>query len=71
MPADIERTDPTTHPRFQREQRQITAMLVTILARRGCSESEAVREAEALLAPPPPGRQPSTRGICFRRASGE
>jgi hypothetical protein len=71
MPADIERTDPTTHPRFQREQRQITAMLVTILARRGRSETEAVREAEALLAPLPPGRQPSTRGTCARRASGE
>jgi hypothetical protein len=41
-----------------------------MLARRGCSESEAIREAEALLAALPPRRDVSKRGI-VKRASCE
>ncbi len=67
MAADYECTDPTTHPKFQREHRQITAILVSILVRGGRSESDAANEARALLAPIPPGRQLSWRNVVSKR----
>jgi hypothetical protein len=53
MAATIVFTDPTTHPKFVREQRQITAILVRLIMRRGRSERQAIQEAEALLVPLP------------------
>jgi hypothetical protein len=70
MPAQIIRTDPTTHPTFRREQRRITAILVTILVRGGRSESEAIKEAEAMLAPLPPERETSRRALRSKWAKG-
>ena len=45
MPAGIQYTDPTTHPSFMREQREITAILVRSLVSRGRPKPEALREA--------------------------
>jgi hypothetical protein len=56
MAPTLEFTDPSTHPRFIREQREITALLVQILIARGRSERQAIREAEAILAPMPQDR---------------
>jgi hypothetical protein len=61
MPAVIEYTDPTTHPSFMREQREITAILVRSMVSRGRPEHEALREAEAILAPIPAKRESSWR----------
>lgn len=53
MAATIVFTDPTTHPTFVREQRQITAILVRLIMGRGRSERQAIQEAEAMLRPLP------------------
>lgn len=56
MAETFQFTDPSTHPRFVREQRQITAILAHILVESGRSEPEALREAEALLTHSASGR---------------
>ncbi len=70
MPAVIQYTDPSTHPSFIREQRQLTAILVRSLVSRGRPEHEALREAEAILAPIPPKRESSWRRLASSYTPG-
>lgn len=70
MAAIVQYNDPTTHPRFMREYRQITAILTRSLISRGWPECEAHREAEAILAPIPVKREPSQRTFPTNRSAG-
>jgi hypothetical protein len=70
MPVAIQFTEPNNHPKFVREQRQITSILVGILIRNGRSEGQAAREAEAMLAPSQPAGHAVRRGTLVRRVAG-
>jgi len=68
MPFTVEFTDPAVHPRFVREQRQITALLTRLLVKRGRSEVQAVKEARAMLEPCPPAKPASARRASLRKS---
>jgi hypothetical protein len=71
MPAVvIQHTDPSSHPSFIREQRQLTAILVRSLVSRGRPEHEARLEAAAILSPIPARREPSRRWFGSSRRAG-
>ncbi len=70
MAGIIQFTEPTSHPAFVREQKQITALMTRILVRGGWTESQATREAEAMLAPRPPAAHRPERPPMLRRAGG-
>jgi hypothetical protein len=70
MPAVIPYSNPTAHPSFIREQREITAILIRSLILRGRPEQDARREAEAILAPMPVRREPSRRRFTLGRGAG-
>jgi len=70
MPAVIRYPDPSTHPSVVREQRQITAILVRSLVSKGRPAHEALREAEAILAPIPAKRESSWRRLASNCGMG-
>ena len=60
---------PYTHPSVVRENREVSRLLAGILVKRGRSEDQAWREAEALLPHMPPACQRSGRAP-FRQKAG-
>ena len=60
---------PYSHPSVLRENREVSRLLAGILVRRGRSEDQAWREAQALLPHMPPGRERPGRSL-FKRATG-
>jgi hypothetical protein len=69
MPSIAEVAAPYNHPSVLRERREVSRLLAGILVRRGRSEDQAWREAEALLPHMPPSSEQPGRSP-FKRAAG-